>query len=136
MRETAAHGRLEGECAASHVPTAVFQLGLQKVFEPSAIFRRFRFNSGRVQREETQPGRVGVALQFRELRPAAIGALFLDEPVRELLHRSRSFASPGQAEELISAFFGVRRVVPSRATCGRGRCVARSPCAAPESRRF
>ena len=86
MRESTVHRRLEGECAAMHIPRAILQLGLQEK-TPSALNCRMRVGHSRadVERIHGLAGGVGVALRARQLRPAAICALLREERFRQRL---------------------------------------------------
>jgi hypothetical protein len=92
--------RLKDERAALDVPRPVRGLRGQEVLQSGLIRRLLRRHVGFGQREQRDPGRVGIRRQGRKLRPAAVGALQRLERARRRVDRTAVGFRPFQTEQL------------------------------------
>src|ERR1044071_2989051 len=108
MRETALHSWLEWKRAAVHVPGAIRKLGCEQIAQ-SAIDGLIGFAQSctRSKGIDRLAGRVSIALQTGQLRPASVGPLFGEQRISQRLEFGCRFACPCEAKDLVNSAVGL-----------------------------
>src|SRR5262249_21194481 len=105
VREAATHGWLEGERPTHHMPGTGILLPLQQEAQPALPGRIGHWDlPGLRERVEDLSGCVSVAFEHRQLSPAAILSLHVQERLGQVSQLLRRLARPVQTEQLKDCF--------------------------------